>query len=94
MVLDQYVERPSSKVNANNTIVIDKDELINGYGIVRVIPGPVFSIAAYVGSLTFINVGQSKLIIGAITGAIALFLPSIFILFFLYKVYKYTQLCF
>ena len=88
MMLDQYVERPSSKVNANNTIVIDKDELINGYGIVRVIPGPVFSIAAYVGSLTFKNEGQSKQIIGAITGAIALFLPSIFILFFLFPIYQ------
>jgi chromate transporter len=88
MMLDQYVERPLSKVNANNTIVIDKDELINGYGIVRVIPGPVFSIAAYVGSLTFKKEGQSKQIIGAITGAIALFLPSIFILFFLFPIYQ------
>ena len=88
MMLDQYVERPSIKVNANNTIVIDKDELINGYGIVRVIPGPVFSIAAYVGSLTFKKEGQSKQIIGAITGAIALFLPSIFILFFLFPIYQ------
>ncbi len=88
MMLDQYIERPSSKENTNNTIVIDKDELINGYGIVRVIPGPVFSIAAYVGSLTFKNEGQSKQIIGAITGAIALFLPSIFILFFLFPIYQ------
>lgn len=88
MMLDQYIERPLSKENTNNTIVIDKEELINGYGIVRVIPGPVFSIASYVGSLSFKKEGQSKQIIGAITGAIALFLPSVLILFFLFPIFQ------
>ena len=88
MMLDQYIERPLSKENTKNTIVIDKEELINGYGIVRVIPGPVFSIASYVGSLSFKKEGQSKQIIGAITGAIALFLPSVLILFFLFPIFQ------
>lgn len=88
MMLDQYIERPLSKENTNNTIIIDKEELITGYGIVRVIPGPVFSIASYVGSLSFKKQGKTKQIIGAITGALALFLPSILILFFLFPIFQ------
>lgn len=88
MMLDQYIERPLSKENIKNTIVIEKDDLINGYGIVRVIPGPVFSIGSYVGSLSFKKEGTAKQIIGAITGAIALFLPSILLLFFLFPIFQ------
>ena len=88
MMLDQYIERPLSKQNNKNTIVIEKDDLINGYGIVRVIPGPVFSIGSYVGSLSFKKEGTAKQIIGATTGVIALFLPSILLLFFLFPIFQ------
>ena len=88
MMLDQYIERPLSKENIKNTIVIKKDDLINGYGIVRVIPGPVFSIGSYVGSLSFKKEGTAKQIIGATTGVIALFLPSILLLFFLFPIFQ------
>ena len=94
MMVDQYIERPLSKENTTNTIVISKDDLINGYGLVRVIPGPVFSIASYVGSLSFKNEGNKKQIIGAVIGTVALFLPSLVILFFLFPIFqnikKYT----
>ena len=48
MMLDQYVERPTTPKfadNKANIIRIDRNELLTGAGIVRAIPGPVFSIA-------------------------------------------------
>jgi len=51
LMLDQYVARPTSEQQIQkkdqNTIRIDRDELLTGAGMVRAIPGPVFSIASF-----------------------------------------------
>ena len=86
MMLDQYVERPSNNKTINKNpgiIIIDKGSLLTGYGLVKAIPGPVFSFASYVGGLALYGEGKFYQIIGSIVASVAIFLPSmLFVLFF------------
>ena len=91
MLLDQYVARPTDKRikdNNPNVINIEKRDLLIGYGIVRAIPGPVFSIGSYVGGLALKKDGKAATIMGSIIGTISLFLPGILLLFFFYPIWN------
>jgi chromate transporter len=91
MMLDQFVARPQSeRVQERNpgVISIPKEELLTGAGIVRAIPGPVFSIAAYTGGLAMREPQNAgKQLLGCIIGAIAIFLPSALLVLFFYPVW-------
>ena len=50
MMYEQFCIRSvvvKQKKHDQNVITIDKDDMYNGMGIVRAIPGPVFSIASF-----------------------------------------------
>jgi len=86
LMIDQYVERPTSKrtkQNNPNIIKIDKNKLIAGFGLVKAIPGPVFSVSSYIGGLSLSDYGKKQQISGCFIGAISIFLPSIILLYFL-----------
>jgi chromate transporter len=77
MMYDQYVVRDKIKYN------ISKEEYLTGWGMVRAIPGPVFSVASYTGGMVMRPEGKTMQLLGCIIGAIAIFLPSaLFVLFF------------
>ena len=90
MMLDQYVARPNSDQVAakkENRIRIDKNELLTGAGMVRAIPGPVFSIASYTGGLALKDDGKKNQLLGCLIGSIAIFLPSALLVLFFYPVW-------
>ena len=91
MMLDQYVEHPRSKQNINNAVHLEKNELLSGFGVVRAIPGPVFSVASFVGGVAFKNQGKLKQISGSIIATVAIFLPSILLMLFFYPVWNYLK---
>jgi chromate transporter len=95
LMLDQYVARPNSprmqKKNDPNIIRIEKEELLTGAGMVRAIPGPVFSIAAYTGGMALKNEGLNNQLLGCIIGAIAIFLPSALLVLFFFPVWQYLK---
>ncbi len=85
MMIDQYVARPADKkVKERNPgiISINRNDLLTGYGLSKAIPGPVFSIASYIGGLTLSSGKMYNQIIGCIIGSISIFLPGILLLFF------------
>ncbi len=91
MMLDQYVARPQSKnpqEQHKNAITIEQPQLLTGYGIVRIIPGPVFSIGSYVGGVALQDQGKKMHLLGCIIGSVAIFLPSILLLFFLFPIWE------
>jgi len=91
MMLDQYVVRPKDvqiQIKNPNTIKISKEDLLNGYGIVRAIPGPVFSISSYVGGLALSQEGKKYQLLGCVIGAISIFLPTILLLLFFYPIWQ------
>lgn len=94
MILDQYVARPTAPKfvsKQQNIIKIKREELLTGAGIVRAVPGPVFSIASFTGGMALKNDGVSKQVLGCIIGSIAIFLPSALLVFFFFPIWQYLQ---
>ncbi len=71
-----------------------QSEFLTGSGMVRAIPGPVFSISAYVGGMLLSKGGIRNQIIGCVIGTVAIFLPSALLVLFFFPVWsnlkKYT----
>ena len=95
MMYEQYVERPKSpqvqRRNQDKTqqvIKIDREEFYIGAGVVRAIPGPVFSIAAFTGGTALKEKGIQWQILGCIIGTIAIFLPSALLVLFFFPIWN------
>jgi chromate transporter len=78
------VKRPEA---AGNIIEIDRDEMTTGMGIVRAMPGPVFSIASFTGGMALRDQGPYMQVIGCIIGSIAIFFPSALLVLFFYPIW-------
>ena len=94
MMVDQYVARPTAKKfqeTGSNIIRINRDELLTGAGMVRAIPGPVFSIGSYVGGLALKDGGSGQQLMGTVIGAVAIFLPSALLVLFFFPVWQYLK---
>jgi chromate transporter len=94
LLYEQYVTRPASKRvidNKREVLKMNQADFLTGSGIVRAIPGPVFSIAAFTGGMTMQSEGSSAQIIGIIIGAIGIFLPSAFLVLFFFPVWSYVK---
>ncbi len=94
MMLDQYVARPNAdkyKDSKENFIRIEREELLTGAGIVRAIPGPVFSIASFTGAIAFKSEGRPVQVLGSVIGSVAIFLPSALLVLFFFPVWQYLK---
>ncbi|MEJ7610104.1 MAG: chromate efflux transporter [Ferruginibacter sp.] len=94
MMLDQYVERPNApKVSLKNpnVIRIERNDLLTGYGFVRAMPGPVFSVASFAGGMAMKNNGWKMQMLGCFIGTVAIFLPSALLLLFFFPVWQYLK---
>lgn len=91
MMLDQYVARPTSarmQKEQPGLIRIERDELLTGAGMVRAIPGPVFSIAAFTGGMAMKKEGPTNQLLGCVIGSVAIFLPSALLVLFFFPVWQ------
>jgi len=61
---------------------LSPDEYLSGLALAEMVPGPTFSIASYVGSLSMREFGTSGQIMGSIIASVGIFLPGIFLIFF------------
>ncbi len=94
MLLDQYVARPKAPKfvdSKSNIIRIDRGELLTGAGIVRAIPGPVFSIASYTGGVALKAGGRIQQTLGCLIGSVAIFLPSALLVLFFFPLWQYLK---
>lgn len=90
IMYEQFVARPQSPrlIQRNPAVIrIDKEEFYNGAGIVRAIPGPVFSIASFTGGLAMHDMGWHYQIAGCIIGSVAIFLPSALLVLFFFPIW-------
>ena len=91
LILDQYVVRPTSQrvIKKNPDIIkIEREELLTGAGMVRAIPGPVFSIASFIGGIALKKAGPKIQFLGCVIGSIAIFLPSALLVLFFFPVWQ------
>lgn len=93
MMLDQYVARPTAPKFADNKeiIKIDREDLLTGAGLVRAIPGPVFSIASFTGGMALKDKGGTYQLLGCVIGTVAIFLPSVLLVLFFFPVWQYLK---
>ena len=80
MMYDQYVVR-------DKTRYLTKEEYLTGYGMVRAIPGPVFSVATYTGGMAMRSKGKKMQLLGCVIGTLGIFLPSALLVLFFYPVW-------
>ncbi len=85
MMLFQFVTRPQQ---LGVTPLITSPELLTGFGLVQAVPGPVFSVCAYVGGMVMHPYGVPGQIAGILVATIAVFLPSTLLLFFFFPIYQ------
>lgn len=89
MMYEQYSVRPEAIKQKNpNAISIDKDDMTTGMGIVRAMPGPVFSIAAFTGGMALRDQGPAMQVLGCIIASIAIFLPSVLLVLFFFPIWN------
>lgn len=63
---------------------ITNQEFLSGMALTQIVPGPVFSIATFVGSLSMQPFGITGQIIGGFVATAGIFLPGTFFIFFAY----------
>lgn len=78
-------KRPSA---ARNMIQVDKDAMATGMGIVRAMPGPVFSIASFTGGMALKDGGIHMQLFGCLVGTVAIFLPSALLVLFFFPIWN------
>ena len=93
MMYEQFSVRPNVRVqrdsaSAANQIFIEKEDMTTGMGIVRAIPGPVFSIAAFTGGMALRGEGARMQTLGIIIGSVAIFLPSALLVLFFFPIWN------
>jgi chromate transporter len=89
MMYEQFSVRPAVIKEKNpNVVQIDKDDMITGMGIVRAIPGPVFSIASFTGGMALRDYGVTMQVVGCIIGTISIFLPSALLVLFFFPIWN------
>ena len=98
MMYEQYVERPKSPVvirkNLNkkeNVISIERDDFYTGAGIVRAMPGPVFSVSSFMGGMAMKDKGAGWQLLGCLIGSVAIFLPSALLVLFFFPIWHNLQ---
>jgi chromate transporter len=94
LMLDQYVARPTSErmqKKDQNVIRIEREELLTGAGMVRAIPGPVFSLPSFPRGIALENGRKEMQLLGCIIGAVAIFLPSALLVLFFFPVWQYLK---
>ncbi|MFC3856890.1 chromate efflux transporter [Chitinophaga sp. GCM10012297] len=81
MMLEQYVQRSKS-------MFMSAEELLTGAGIMRAMPGPTFSVSAYVGGMVMRNLGPGYQFLGCLLAPIAIFLPSMLLVLFFFPIWN------
>ncbi len=81
MMLEQYVTRSKSQF-------MTAEELLTGAGIMRAMPGPTFSVSAYVGGMIMRNLGPAYQLLGCILAPVAIFLPSMLLVLFFFPIWN------
>lgn len=81
MMFEQYVIRAK-------TPYMTSSDFLTGAGMVQAFPGPIFSIASFVGGMVLKDMGPHFQLLGCIIGSIGIFLPSLLLVLFFYPIWN------
>jgi len=94
IMYEQYVTRPVSKhiqETKRDVIKIDRTNFLTGTGLVRAVPGPIFSIASYMGATALKDKPVAIQIYGALVASVGIFLPSFLIVLFFFPIWQHLK---
>lgn len=86
LMYEQFVVKPKLKKIPEEPYMTS-EEFLTGSGMVRAIPGPVFSVAGFHGGMAMRRWGFAWQVAGCIAGLIFIFLPSALLVLFFYPVW-------
>jgi chromate transporter len=81
MMFEQYVIRAK-------TPYMSAADFLTGAGMVQAFPGPIFSIASFVGGMVLKSWGPGFQLLGCLIGTIGIFLPSLLLVLFFYPIWN------
>lgn len=67
---------------------LTSEEFLSGFALVQAVPGPVFSFASYVGSISMKEYGMFGQLMGGFMAALGIFLPGTFLIFFVIRFWE------
>ncbi len=67
--------------------VIRSDDFLTGMALSQALPGPVFAFTSYLGTLVLKGEGLGYELLGSAVGALGIFLPGTFLIFFVYRIW-------
>lgn len=94
VMYNQYVVRPETdriKRTNQDVISIDREIFLSASGVVRAIPGPAFSISAFVGGMAMNDRGWGYQMLGCFLAATGIFLPTFLLVIFFYPFWENIQ---
>jgi chromate transporter len=83
LMYEQFVVRPKGENK-----YMTSEEFLTGSGMVRAIPGPVFSVAAFHGGMAMRQWGTAWQALGSMVGLLFIFLPSALLVLFFYPIWS------
>ena len=81
MMFEQYVIRAK-------TSYMSASDFLTGAGMVQAFPGPIFSIASFVGGMVLKSWGPGFQLLGCLIGTVGIFLPSLLLVLFFYPIWN------
>jgi chromate transporter len=94
IMYEQFVTRPASKriqENKRDVVKIDRANFLTGTGLVRAVPGPIFSISSYMGAMALKDKSMITQLSGALVASLGIFLPSFLIVLFFFPIWQYLK---
>ena len=94
VMYNQYVVRPTTeriKRTNKDVIKIDRDVFLSASGVVRALPGPAFSISAFIGGMAMSDRGWAYQMLGCFLAATGIFLPTFLLVIFFYPFWENIQ---
>jgi chromate transporter len=95
MMYEQFSVRPEAiRKKDDNVVQIDEEDMYTGMGVVRAVPGPVFSIASFAGGMALKDMGSTPeernamQLLGCLIGTIGIFLPSALLVLFFFPIWN------
>ena len=91
MMYEQFVARQESHALMQrnpNIIRISKEDFLAGAGMVQAIPGPVFSVASFMGGTALKDKGAFTQAFGCFIAATGIFLPSALLVLFFFPIWN------
>ena len=67
---------------------LSREEFLSGYGVLKSLPGPLFSFSSYVGALSMREYGVSGQLAGSVMAAAGIFLPGTILIFFFIRFWE------